>query len=85
MQKYLRPTDLILEDRNANRFYILCPETSLKNLKIMIEYVEDVTRGGLGITTSLGFATFPDEAIAFEDLLNKSVARLTEQISSDTQ
>ncbi len=84
LQKYLRPTDLILEDKHTNRFYILCPETPSKDVQSMIEYIQDVTNDELGIASAVGFAVFPEDAIAFEDLLNKSVARLSEQISSST-
>jgi len=76
LQKFLRPTDIILEDRESKRFYIVCPETPKSNLKILLEYVEDVTADEMGVGAKCGFATFPDEAVVFEDLLQKSVERL---------
>jgi len=84
LQKYLRPTDMILEDREAQRFYIICPETPLNDLKILLEYVQDVTVEELGVTAACGFATFPDEAVVFEDLLDKSVGRLNAQTPAAT-
>ncbi len=85
LQKYLRPTDMILEDRETQRFYIICPETSLNDLKILLEYVQDVTADELGVGAACGFATFPDEAVVFEDLLNKSVGRLNAQMPTAIQ
>lgn len=76
LQKFLRPTDVILEDRESGRFYILCPETPENDLKVLLEYVEDVTAEELGVGAKCGFATFPDEAVVFDDLLQKSVERL---------
>ncbi len=84
LQKYLRPTDMILEDRETQRFYIICPETPLNDLKILLEYVQDVTTEELGVTATCGFATFPDEAVVFEDLLDKSVGRLRVQTPAET-
>ncbi len=76
LQKFLRPTDVILEDRESGRFYIICPETPKNDLKVLLEYVEGVTAEELGVGAKCGFATFPDEAVVFEDLLQKSVERL---------
>lgn len=76
LHKFLRPTDIILEDRESKRFYIVCPETTENDLKILLEYVEDVTAGEMGVGTKCGYASFPDEAVVFEDLLQKSVERL---------
>ncbi len=76
LQKFLRPTDMILEDREAKRFYIVCPETPASDLKVLLEYVQDVTTEEMGVGTKCGFATFPDEAVVFDDLLEKSVERL---------
>jgi len=83
LRKFLRPTDIVLEDRKTQRVYVICPETSPKNLKVLLEYVQDVTADEMGVGAKYGFATFPDEAVVFEDLLEKSVERLQSQTQSN--
>ncbi len=76
LQGYLRRSDIILEQREQGRFIILCPETPSNHLDVLVEYVQAAATDRLGIVIACGVATFPDEAITFEELLNQAEARL---------
>ena len=76
LSKYLRRTDLILEQRDQGRFLILCPETSAGDLELLVEYIQAVATEQLGTSIACGVATFPDEAITFEELVNQAESHL---------
>lgn len=76
LSKYLRRTDLILEQREQGRFVILCPDTNGRELKLITEYVETIADLELGVSVRCGTATFPDQALTFEDLVNLAQSHL---------
>jgi len=76
LRKYLRPTDLILEQRDQGRFIIVCPETNAAESKLVVEYIECVAMEQLGTPIAYGTATFPDEAVTFEELMRWAEAAL---------
>lgn len=76
LSKYIRRTDLVLEQRDRGRFVILCPDTNSVDLDLMVEYVKSVAKEQLGTPVTCGAATFPDEAITFEELLRKAETQL---------
>ncbi len=76
LRKYLRPTDLILEQREQGRFIIVCPETNVAESKLVVEYIQSVATEQLGTPIAYGTATFPDEAVTFEELVGRAEAEL---------
>lgn len=76
LSKYLRRTDLILEQRDKRRFLIMCPDTSAGDLQLLVEYIQAVAAEQLGTSIACGVATFPDEAITFEELVNRAESHL---------
>jgi len=74
--KYLRRTDLILEQRDQGRFIILCPETNARELKLLVEYIQTIAKKQLGTAVACGVATFPDEALTFEELVQQAETHL---------
>ncbi|MFN8455465.1 MAG: hypothetical protein U0401_12495, partial [Anaerolineae bacterium] len=76
LSKYLRRTDLILEQREQGRFVILCPDTNSRELKLITEYVETIADLELGVSVRCGAATFPDQALTFEELVHQAQNRL---------
>ncbi len=77
LNKYLRRTDIILEQREQGRFIIVCPETRTRDLDLLVEYVQTVATNQLGIAVTCGIATFPDEAVTFEELIHQAESRLS--------
>ena len=76
LSKYIRRTDFVLEQRERGRFIILCPDTNSSDLELMVEYVKSVAKEQLGAPITCGAATFPNEAITFEELLKKAETQL---------
>jgi hypothetical protein len=72
-----RETDLIMRDRSG-RFVILCAETDRENSNVLAERVEDAIRDHMGASASWGAASFPDEALTFDELFQLAEDRLSE-------
>ncbi|MBI1879538.1 MAG: hypothetical protein HYR94_15185 [Chloroflexi bacterium] len=76
LSKYLRRTDLILEQREQGRFIIVCPETNVNDSKLLVEYIQNVALEQLGAAVDYGVATFPNEAVTFEELVRQAESKL---------
>lgn len=68
----IRQTDLLIRD-NVGRYIILCPETNLESAGSLAGRIQHIVEERTGLHVLCGAASFPDEALTFEDLL--SVAR----------
>ena len=71
----IRQTDLFLRDRRG-RYIILCPETSFSNVESFARRVSQAVMEKTGLRVLFGVASFPDEALTFEDLLQLARGRL---------
>ena len=65
----IRQTDLLIQD-HIGRFIILCPETDLENAFFLAERTRKIIEERTGLHVNCGVASFPDEALTFEDLLH---------------
>lgn len=74
--KYLRRTDMILGQPGKSRFIILCPDTGAKDLELLVEYIQIVAQEKLGTTVNCGVATFPGDALTFEELIHRAELNL---------
>ncbi len=77
LSRHLRRTDLVLEERERGRFIILCPDTSARDLNVLVEYIQATATEMVGVTVDCGMATFPDEALTFEELVRQAETRLS--------
>jgi hypothetical protein len=64
----IRQTDLLIQD-HIGRFVILCPETDLENAVFLADRTCKIIEERTGLHVNCGVASFPDEALTFEDLL----------------
>ncbi|MBI5353874.1 MAG: hypothetical protein HZB50_14620 [Chloroflexi bacterium] len=71
----LRQTDLLLRDR-VGRFIVLCPETDMEKIVILSERIARIVAERTGLHVDCGVASFPDEALIFEDLMDVARDRL---------
>ena len=76
LSSYIRRTDLILEQRDQGRFIIMCPDTNADDLGLLVEYIQAIAQEQLDTQVVCGTASFPDEAITFEELLRQAESRL---------
>lgn len=92
----IRQTDLLMRD-HGGRFIVLCPETPLDSASLLAERIRVMLEERTGMLVTYGVASFPDEALNFEDLLytardrskkvkpNSLIERAKEQISNNDQ
>ena len=76
----IRQTDLVLRDRRG-RFIILCPETDLANASLLANRIAQAVKERISLNVLWGVAAFPEEALTFEDLLQKARERLVDSVS----
>jgi GGDEF domain-containing protein len=80
----VRQTDLVLRDHKG-RFIVLCPETDRPSVSLLAQRIAHAIQEKTALRVRWGVAAFPDEALTFDDLLQKAEARLghTEYPSMD--
>lgn len=64
-----RVTDMVLRDRDG-QFVLLCPETNHTSTEILATRIAEAVNKELDANIECGIASFPDEALTFEDLLH---------------
>lgn len=75
----IRQTDLVLRDRRG-RFIILCPETDLENASLLAQRIAQAVKERTSLHVLWGVAAFPEEALTFDDLLQKARERLMDSV-----
>jgi GGDEF domain-containing protein len=78
----IRQTDLVMKDHRG-RFLLLCPETEFAQALLLAERIEKAINERVDVRVLYGVASFPDEALTFEDLIRKADERLASQVSLD--
>ena len=76
----IRQTDLVLRDYKG-RFVILCPETDLPSASLLAKRISQAIKERTSLRVFWGVAAFPEEALTFEDLLQKAHERLNDSTS----
>lgn len=82
ISQHTRQIDLVVDLDQNGRFMIVCPGTSAENSVKFGRRLQAVAKESLGINLSFGSASFPDEALTFEAILNKAEDKLTQVIES---
>ncbi len=72
---HLRRSDLLFEDPGTGRFVILSPETSSEGAELLVGRIRQAA-GLLDLEVRSASASFPEHAIAFEQLLAQAEQRL---------
>jgi len=76
----IRQTDLVLKDHRG-RFLILCPETELADIILLAKRIETAITERIDLKVRCGVASFPDEALTFDDLMKRAHERLASKES----
>lgn len=71
----IRQTDLVLRDYRG-RFVVLCPETDLSGASLLGTRISQAVEERTSLQVLWGIAAFPEEALTFDDLLQKARERL---------
>jgi GGDEF domain-containing protein len=80
----IRQTDLVLRDQRG-RFIVLCPETDFPSAVLLAKRISQAIKERTNLGVLWGVAAFPDEALTFEDLLQKARDRLVPSASLPTE
>jgi GGDEF domain-containing protein len=67
-----RRTDLIISQSENGPFYVLCPETKGEQSIKLAERIRNTAVEHFGIPVSYGIASFPDEALTYEELVQQA-------------
>jgi GGDEF domain-containing protein len=71
----MRQTDVVMRDHRG-RFIILCPETDLTSAALLAQRITQAVKERTDLQISCGTASFPEEALTFDDLLQTARERL---------
>lgn len=71
-----RRTDLVIELETDKRLLVLFPETGPEGLGIFAERIRHMAQEELGLALNFGIASFPEDALTFEDLQQKAIFNL---------
>lgn len=72
----LRRTDVVVEQREKNRFIIISPDTTAANSAILADRIQAAAAVQLGVLVSCGVASFPDQALTFDELVQQAKTNL---------
>lgn len=76
LSKEARRTDLIVEKDDERGFVMLCPETTAEGTFTLAERIQQAAIEQLGVQVHYGVASFPDEALTFDELLQRAQENL---------
>jgi hypothetical protein len=76
----LRETDLLLENDKNGRLIILSPDTGIPETETLIKRLNSLTQS-TEFFINFGAATFPDHALAFEQLLEHAEMNLQQRVN----
>lgn len=71
----IRQTDLVLRDKRW-AYVIICPETDLSAALLLAGRITTAVREKTGLEILWGVASFPEEALTFDDLIQKARERM---------
>lgn len=76
LSRHLRRTDILVDQMEKGRFVIVSPDTDAAHAQQLIERLQPVVTGRIGIQVTCGVATFPETALTFEELVHVAEADL---------
>ena len=68
----LRRTDMIIEQPGSNQLILLLNDTNAEGTNVLVERIQQLSNLKLGVSVHCSYATFPDEALTFEELVNQA-------------
>lgn len=72
----IRQTDILIKDKDE-KFIILMPDTDRVNSLTMIRRILNEIQVRIGTSAYFGVASFPRDALTFEELLHKAASHLS--------
>lgn len=84
LSDHARSTDMVLRDKEGH-FVVLCPETNHTSTAILASRIAGAVKRELDATIECGSASFPDEALTFDDLIFTANERIVPVLSDDKE
>jgi GGDEF domain-containing protein len=75
----VRQTDLVMKDHRGH-FLLLCPETELASVLLLAKRIEQAIKEQMNLKAIHGAASFPAEALTFDDLMQRANERLAQAV-----
>ncbi|MBI3967637.1 MAG: hypothetical protein HY329_18525 [Chloroflexi bacterium] len=76
VSRQLRRTDLIVDRRDRRQVLVLSPETNPLGSALLADRLRSALATELGLTAHFGAASFPEDALTFEELLRRAEEQL---------
>lgn len=77
IRRELRAMDTLMYDDHTDRMVLLCPEADIEGAGYIASHLKNAAERDLGIQIVMAMATFPEEALTFDGLLEQAYERLT--------
>ena len=78
----MRRTDTVLEIPDGEHIVVLSPETNAEQSHTLVERIQAAASADLGIEIHCGTASFPNDALTFDELVREASRKLTVSHSS---
>ncbi|RME08264.1 MAG: hypothetical protein D6803_01665 [Anaerolineae bacterium] len=75
LDRELRRTDLVIDRSKQNEIVLVLPETGGESTATLTERIRHLVKENLGFEVETGYASFPDEALTFEELVDQAKKR----------
>ncbi len=75
----MRRTDLVIEIPNGDEIVVLSPETDTDQSSIFSQRIQSAAAQQLGIAVTCGTASFPSDALTFEELVREATRKVKEE------
>jgi hypothetical protein len=75
IDEHVRQTDMVFRDQR-NRFIVLCPETNYESSVLLSRRLNSIVKDKAGVNLISAVATFPDDALNFDDLIDVALNRV---------
>ena len=86
LDRELRRSDLVLERMKEDEIVLVLPETTPEGTDVLADRIRSAIKKNMGINITAGYASFPDEALTFDDLLKQAQTHaVTPQIEGETE
>ncbi|HSO27947.1 MAG TPA: hypothetical protein VLS48_07735 [Anaerolineales bacterium] len=72
----LRPIDIVMTDSDQQRLILLCPEVDGDGVNELTDHLKMAAVRELGLHISCGVASFPDESLTFDGLMQRAAEKL---------
>jgi GGDEF domain-containing protein len=80
----VRRTDLIISGGDDGPFFVLCLDTKMDGSIKLAERIQSIANQNLGIPVSFGVASFPEEALTYDELVHQAELHLMQNEASAT-